>query len=113
MNNETPYHKVTLDVTELLPRIEVPADHHGLGIFLRRNGEAIGYFHHASPAGTVFEASALADLILARAGQDIIRSSLRSGPSRTAAIKPSLTVAVCTKDRAWSLEPCLGSLVAL
>lgn len=113
MNNETPYHKITLDVDAPLARIEVPAGHHGLGVFLRRRSEPIGYFHHAATAGTVFDAPALAALILARARQDIVRSSLRKPREASPAVTPRLTVAICTKDRAWSLAPCLQSLAAL
>jgi glycosyltransferase involved in cell wall biosynthesis len=113
VNNDTPYHKITIDLDEPLPQVEVPAGYYGLGVFLRRNGEPAGYFHAAFPASTILQPSALADLVIARAGQDIIRTALRRVLPGAAVVKRRVTVAICTKDRAWSLERCLQSLTPL
>jgi glycosyltransferase involved in cell wall biosynthesis len=112
MNNDTPFHRITLDVDQPLPAVQVPVGHYGLGVYLRREGRPIGYFHHYTAPGTRYSATGLGKLILDRAGSDIVRSSLRTAPEASAA-KPRLTIAICTKDRAWSLRPCLDSLTPL
>jgi glycosyltransferase involved in cell wall biosynthesis len=112
MNNETPFHKIRIDVGQPFAAVEVPPGHYGVGVFLRRNGEPIGYFHQRAAPGTVIDPQTLSEIIIANA-EDIVRSSLRRPASGSAAERPCVTVAICTKDRAWSLEPCLRSLVPL
>jgi glycosyltransferase involved in cell wall biosynthesis len=113
MKNDTPYYKVSADVEKPLPGVEVPPGYYGLGVFLRRSGEPIGYFHQDAPAGTVFQPSQFADLIVARAGRDVIRAALRNVRNARPIERPRLSIAICTKDRAWSLEECLGSITPL
>jgi glycosyltransferase involved in cell wall biosynthesis len=113
MNNQTPFRKVWIDVDQPLPCVEVPAGHYGLGVFLRRNGLPIGYFHHKVPPGTVFDAQELSRLIAANGAPDIIRAAIRRSFRAANAEKPKVTVAICTKNRAWSLNLCLKSLEPL
>ncbi|HXJ39073.1 MAG TPA: glycosyltransferase [Bryobacteraceae bacterium] len=111
MNNETPYQKVTIDVEQPLPEIRIPRDHFGIGVFLRRAGKPIGFFQNSFAAGTVLTPDHLAALILKRAGADIVRSGMRKVGTPGDETWPAITVAICTKDRACSLEPCLESLM--
>ncbi|HEY3835497.1 MAG TPA: glycosyltransferase [Bryobacteraceae bacterium] len=112
MNNDTPYRKIWIDVDKPVPRVDIPAGHYGIGVFLRRKGEPIGYFRHAAAPGTALNAAQLSEIIAAKAGADIVRSGLRR-PRPVRGEEPRVTVAICTKDRAWSLETCLKSLIPL
>jgi glycosyltransferase involved in cell wall biosynthesis len=113
MKNETPFHKIRIDIDQPLAPVEVPPGYYGIGVFLRRNGKPIGYFHKSVAPGTVIDPQALSEIIIAHAAKDIVRSTLRRPASADEAEKPRVTVAICTKDRAWSLEPCLSSLFPL
>jgi len=113
MTNETPFYKIWIDVSGPLPLVEVPAGHYGLGIFLRRNAEPIGYFRVKAVPGSIFTPRQLGEIVMERGARDILRAALRTPPAAFPAETPSITVAICTKDRAWSLEPCLRSLVPL
>ena len=113
MSNETPLYRIVIDIDSPLPSVEVPSGYHGLGVFLRSRNRPIGYFHHRAEPSKVFSPGEFAELILQKAGADIIRSAFTDPHSPSTMALPSVSVAICTKDRAWSLAMCLESLERL
>jgi glycosyltransferase involved in cell wall biosynthesis len=75
----------------------------------------VGFLMNPAPGGTVIEPADLAPIIMAEAGakilEEIISEELRGFDLWSRAVMPSLTVAICTKDRPARLRRCLASLL--
>lgn len=87
----------------------------GLAFLVRRKGRPVGFWMEELPAGTVLAPEELSRRISKRAGSKLLSESIREellskvAPDRL----PSLTVAICTKDRPEYLARCVNSLEAL
>ena len=110
-----PYSLVDVEVTDALPPISVPAGATGLGLILRRRRRPVGFVMRALPAGSVIRPDELAALASAEAGTILLQESLREELVTRAAERPapSLTVAICTRDRTDRLGRCLQTLLPL
>ena len=110
-----PYVMLDLDVTETLPDLVVPPDSSGYALVLRRHGRVVGFLMEPAPGGTMLPAPALAAKITAEIGAKLVELSiveqLRGPETQPPAMMPSLTVAICTKDRTARLQRCLASLL--
>lgn len=108
-----PYHRLDLDLDCALPAVALEADETGLAVLVRRKGRPVGFWMEAMAGGSRLDEHELAGRISARVGtklvQEVIREELPalSEPPRF----PSLTVAVCTKDRPERLVRCLRSIL--
>ena len=104
-----------IEVTQPLPPVALDADETGLAVLVRRCGRPVGFWMEEGPGGTRLGADALGARIAARVAtklvQEAIREELPALP--TLAPFPSLTMAVCTKDRPERLARCLGAILDL
>jgi GT2 family glycosyltransferase len=100
-----------IEVTEPLPRLSLDEGQTGLAIIVRRKGRPVGFWLDAPAPKKVVEPEELAQRIIGEAGQalvaEAIREELASPPSPTS---PSVTVAICTRERPEDLVTLLGSL---
>ena len=108
-----PYSLLDVEVTGALPSISVPARATGLGLILRRRGRPVGFVMRELPAGSLIRPDELAALVSAEAGTILLQESLREELVTRAWERPapSLTVAICTRDRTQTLDRCLRSLL--
>jgi hypothetical protein len=101
-----------VDICHRVESLEINASHSGVAVIVRRSGRPIGFFMKPVAAGSVL---ALASETLERWIESEIDPDLLRG--RTAKPfqvifreLPSLTVAVCTRDRSHLVERCLASI---
>jgi glycosyltransferase involved in cell wall biosynthesis len=110
-----PYIIHPIEVTQPLQPVTVPDGHTGVAFILRRNGRPVGFVMKALSAQQVLTPSDLASMIGQEIGSKLLQESLREelGSFSEAVPFPSLTVAICTKDRPDTLMRCLTSLLSL
>src|SRR6476620_4053899 len=100
-----------IEVTKPLPRLSLNEGQSGLAIIVRRKGRPVGFWLDAPAPKKVVEPEELAQRIIGEAGQalmaEAIREEIASPPEATL---PSVTIAICTKDRPDQLAGLLTSL---
>lgn len=110
-----PYRVIEAEVTQPLPIVLLSEHENGLGIVVRCNDRAIGFAMQAYPPNSTVSSEMLAALVARDVGttllQKQIREELIAEPMPVA--MPSLTVAICTKDRPDNVARCLKSLIAV
>ena len=102
-----------IEVTKPLPRLSLNEGQTGLAIIMRRNGRPVGFWLD-SPAGKrILQPAEISQRIIAEAGQVLLAEAIREemAPPPAAAL-PSVTIAICTKDRPDDLASLLKSLQA-
>jgi glycosyltransferase involved in cell wall biosynthesis len=109
------YRIVEIELSEPLPLITLAADQDGLAVLARWKGRLAG-FHMASAApGYTFSTDEIRALCTKRFGRRLLALEVESALTQRWPIgevcTPSLSVAICTKDRAQRLARLLGSLV--
>lgn len=105
-----------IEVTQPLPTISLSENDTGLALILRRQDRPIGFVMQALPEKSVLTSEELTQIITKEVAKKIIEESLKEQIKvKTANIAdfPSLTVAICTKDRPDNLTRCLNSLLKL
>ncbi len=108
-----PYAFADIEALEPLPPLALDAEETGLAVLVRRNGRPIGFWMEALTGGTRLTEQELAQQIAARTGTKLVREAIREEllvPTLPLPF-PSLTVAVCTKDRPERLARCLRSIL--
>ena len=103
-----------IEVTEPLPRLSLNDDQTGLAIVMRRKGRARGILaRFACRQENPLQPAEIGQRILAEAGQTLLAEAIREemAPPLTATL-PSVTIAICTKDRPNDLASLLKSLQA-
>ncbi len=110
-----PYTITEIEVTQPLPTICIPESDTGIALILRRKDRPIGFLMKALPAKSVLTPEELAQLISREVGTKLLQESIREElvPPAASTPLPSLTVAICTKDRPENLARCLKSLLNL
>ncbi|HKT86545.1 MAG TPA: glycosyltransferase [Novosphingobium sp.] len=107
------YRLLELDVARPLAPIALDPDEEGIGLFARLNCRLIGFHMEAFPAGSHVGSDELARIVDDRfalaALEARVAEEIRS-PLPPRGAMPSLTVAICTKDRAARLARLLASL---
>jgi len=110
-----PYPIFDIEVTQPLPMLRISETDMGIAVLLRRKGKPIEFWMEALPANSVITPADLAQRISKKAKTQLLTESIRE--EFMSFIKrprlPSLTVAICTKDRPECLRRCLQSLVKL
>jgi glycosyltransferase involved in cell wall biosynthesis len=100
-----------IEVTKPLPRLSLNEGQTGLAIIMRRKGRPVGFWLD-SPAGKrILQPAEIGQRIMAEAGQALLAEAIReemAPPCPTAL--PSVTIAICTKDRPDDLASLLKSL---
>lgn len=104
-----------IEVTQPLPTLEVSGSGAGIALLLRRKERPIGFVMKGLPASNLITPENLAQIIAQEAGAKILQENIRE---ELTAFEhqipfPSLTVAICTKDRPENLARCLQSLLNL
>jgi glycosyltransferase involved in cell wall biosynthesis len=109
-----PYGIVDVELTEPLPSLSGDGLA-GIALILRRKDRVIGFIMEPIRADGNLGQDELARLIASQVGTQLLQESLREQlPAPPVANRlPSLTVAICTRDRTDSLRQCLRSLVRL
>ena len=105
-----------IEVTQPFPTISLSENNTGLALILRRKDRPIGFVMQALPEKSVLASDELTQIITKEVGKKILEESLKEELKvKTANLAdfPSLTVAICTKDRPDNLTRCLNSLLKL
>ena len=100
-----------VEVTKALPRLSLKEGQTGLAIIIRRKGRPVGFWLD-SPAGKrILQPAEIGQRIVAEAGQVLLAEAIREemAPPPAAAL-PSVSIAICTKDRPDDLASLLKSL---
>jgi glycosyltransferase involved in cell wall biosynthesis len=109
------YSIIDIDVAQSLPKITISEADLGIAVLLRRKGKPIDFWMETVPACSVLTTSDLAQRISKKAKVKLLSESIREELTSFAKRPsfPSLTVAICTKDRPNCLSRCLQSLLEL
>lgn len=110
-----PYKLVQLELSEPLPTIALNADQDGVGLVARWRDRLVGFHMFPARIGEVLDAEALAGIVDVQFAAAILTTraedALTGGLAPSPVIEPpSLTIAICTKDRAKRLERLLTNL---
>lgn len=110
-----PYRLVNLEVTAALPTLTLTEAETGVALIVRRQHRPIGFWMQALAPKSVLEPKALANLLAQNLSHKLLQESLRAElmPAPKTDGFPTLSVAICTKDRPQNVERCLDSLLPL
>src|SRR5260370_24643424 len=104
-----------VDVMQPLVALEVAAGERGGGVLVRRKGRPIGFLMQENAGKQTLPPEELsiwiANELKTKIAEEAIRDELTW--SRPNTLFPSLSVAICTKDRATTVKRCLDSLLPL
>ncbi|MDQ4142427.1 MAG: glycosyltransferase [Actinomycetota bacterium] len=101
-----PYALVDVELSEALPAVQLADDEVGVAIVSRRDGHVVGFAMHEAVPGSVLQPADLEALLDPDPVQPAVLDPA-PGP------RPTITVAVCTRDRTDQLEQCLAALTRL
>jgi GT2 family glycosyltransferase len=105
-----------IEVTQPLPTLVLTEQQTGVALILRRQDRPIGFLLRQLSASAVLPPEKLEQWIVNTAKLKLLQEGMREElvlpPAPTAGF-PSLTVAICTKDRPQDLARCLASLTKL
>lgn len=113
-----PYRIETRELTELDAPMVLSSDQDGWALVLRRAGRLCGFLMQPAARGSTVPGAALGAEVERQLGPHLLANQIeqelraRTGPSATPP-PPSLSVAICTKDRAQRLGRLLDSLLPL
>jgi glycosyltransferase involved in cell wall biosynthesis len=107
------YKIVNVEVTQPLSEVKISEEETGIAVILRYQTRPICFFMKAMPAGSIVTSETLSTWISQEAGTKILQEKIRSefAPPLNLDGFPSLTVAICTKDRPENVSRCLNSLL--
>ncbi len=110
-----PYRICDIDVSHNLEEILIRDGDSGVALIIRRVGVPIGFIMADCQPGSVLSRDAVTRLIDDRIPADLVRGQpeAKSTAGASSATIPSLTVAVCTKDRPNDLTNCLRHLLRI
>lgn len=110
-----PYSIIQLELTEPIPTLPTQGNETGIALVLRYQDRPIGFVMQELAPNTLLSPETLRRLLGEKIGakllQEKIRQELRQNSDKR--LFPSLTVAICTKDRPDNVERCLKSLQTL
>jgi glycosyltransferase involved in cell wall biosynthesis/GT2 family glycosyltransferase len=96
---------VDVELTAPAPRVRLGADQSGIALVSRRGGHVVGFALHERAQGSDLDADEVRSLLDPAPGQ--------GPPPDPAQPAPSVTVAICTRDRSELLARCLDGIAAL
>ncbi|BCL37655.1 glycosyltransferase family 2 protein [Nostoc sp. MS1] len=110
-----PYKIKEIELTKPLPDISLSPDETGMALIVRRNDKPVGFVIQQFPVKSLIYSEEIAQLIAKEIGSKLIQEYLQEEikPIINLALFPSLTIAICTKDRPDNLARCLHSLKEL
>lgn len=107
------YLMVTVDLDEQLPSLALDG-YQGLALVLLRRGRLIEFVMEEVRGRKVINASELSELITRKASEAILTDQIRHEQgSHLSGRMPSITVAICTRNRPEWVDRCLQALKAL
>jgi glycosyltransferase involved in cell wall biosynthesis len=107
------YRLLDLELSEPLPAIALAPDESGIGIVARWHGRPVGFRMEKRPSGVPLspnELQSIADRYFAAAVLAVRVEAALPAPVPADLVGPSLTVAICTRNRAERLSRLLSSL---
>jgi glycosyltransferase involved in cell wall biosynthesis len=107
------YTLIDVEATRAIPEVRLSGDAAGIAVLVRRKGRPVHFWMEAFSKHTVFTSQYLIIKgICEKSGIQIIKAAIREELTPRVRINrlPSVTVAVCTKDRTALLARCLRSL---
>jgi glycosyltransferase involved in cell wall biosynthesis len=109
------YRLSEIEITRPLAPLEFGADESGAAILLRRNGRPIGFLMQENSVKETWSPAELNHRISHALKTKIVEEAIRDELAlpRTNVSFPSLSVAVCTRNRVATLKRCLNSLLPL
>lgn len=110
------YQIVEIEIAKCLPQIILAAEETGVALLIRYQSRGIGFIMHPCQPNKTINSEELARLIAQEIGSKILQEQIRAEliPIHQEILTfPSLTVAICTKDRTNNLARCLDSLLQL
>ena len=109
------YPIIELEITEPLPTLRTADSDTGVALILRFKGKPIGFCMKPLPAKSVLSPADLAPMLSRAIGTKLLQEKIREElvPPASRVQFPSLTVAICTKDRPENLSRCLQHLLKL
>ncbi|HEY9803011.1 MAG TPA: glycosyltransferase [Leptolyngbyaceae cyanobacterium] len=110
-----PYKIKEIELTLPLPSISLSPDDTGIALIVRRQDKPVGFVLQEFPAKSLVSSEEIAQLIAKEIGRKLIQEYLQEelNPIVNHTPFPSLTIAICTKDRPDNLARCLQSLQEL
>ncbi|MGB3312366.1 MAG: glycosyltransferase [Nodosilinea sp.] len=109
------YAIVQIEVTQPLPSVTLTAEHTGVALVLRRRDRLIGQRLQAIPTPCTLAPAQLEQWIAETVGPKILQESLREKLQLPPTLidTPTLTVAICSKDRPDNVARLLATLIPL
>ncbi|NQE33171.1 glycosyltransferase family 2 protein [Microcoleus asticus] len=110
-----PYPILDIEVTQPLPNLKISEEDTGIALVLRRKDKAVGLIMQPLAPNSVLSPEDLAKMIEREVGIKLLQEAIREEltPAQNGDRFPSLTVAICTKDRPENLARCLQHLLKL
>ncbi|MEG4586113.1 glycosyltransferase [Microcoleus sp. MOSTC5] len=110
-----PYPILDIEVTQPLPNLKISEEDTGIALVVRRKDKAVGLIMQPLPPNSVLSPEDLAKMIEREVGIKLLQEAIREEltPAENGDRLPSLTVAICTKDRPENLARCLQYLLKL
>jgi glycosyltransferase involved in cell wall biosynthesis len=109
------YKLIEVELTQPLASLELAAGESGAAVLIRRKGRPIGFLMQENAAKRTWRPEELsvwiANEVKTKLAEEAIREEITSSPPTTSF--PSLSVAICTKDRVTTVRRCLDSLLPL
>ncbi|HVH86008.1 MAG TPA: hypothetical protein VM912_04735, partial [Terriglobales bacterium] len=109
------YKLTEVELTQPIASFELAAGETGAGVLVRRKGRPIGFLMQENGAKRTWRSEELsawiANELKTKIAEEAIREAITSSGQNTSF--PSLSVAICTRDRATVVRRCLDSLLPL
>jgi glycosyltransferase involved in cell wall biosynthesis len=109
---ERSYHICDIEITKALTETRIPSQCSGVAFVIRRNERPIGFLLRPAKGGALITAPELAALIVRQLGARILEESIYEElvPGLDRSGFPSLTIAICTRNRPVELRRCIESI---
>jgi len=109
------YKILDIEITRRLSSISLLRPETGMGVILRKNGKPIAFWMEPASKKPLISQADLAESIIRRTRQKLIAESIQEEllTKKKSSTFPSLTIAICSKDRTDQLERCLKSVRSL
>jgi glycosyltransferase involved in cell wall biosynthesis len=109
------YRLSEIEITRPLEPLEFEADESGAALLIRRNRRPIGFLMRQNSALRTWSPEELSEWISRELKTRIVEEAIRDelAPPRTKVSFPSLSVAICTRNRVATLKRCLDSVLPL
>jgi glycosyltransferase involved in cell wall biosynthesis len=109
------YRLSEIEITRPLVALEFAAGETGAALFVRRHGRPIGFLMRENAGKLMWLPEELNPFIAHELKAKIVEEAIRDelAPPRANVPFPSLSVAICTRDRVATLKRCLDSVLPL